>query len=72
MIEKLFLLIRTKLTSAIVKTFLLLLMNFEWIFIFGVLLILNIVSIVIFYPRNKGEIFFLLKYQLKVTQNHFL
>ena len=59
MIEKLFLLIRTKLTSAIVRTFLFLLMNFEWIFIFGLLLILNIVSIVILSPRNKGEIYFI-------------
>ena len=59
MIEKLFLFIRTKLTSAMVKTVLLLLMNFEWIFIFGLLLISNIVSIVMVSPRNKGDIYFI-------------
>ena len=59
MIEKLFLFIRTKLTSAMVKTVLLLLINFEWIFIFGLLLILNIVSIVIVSPRNKGDMYFI-------------
>ena len=59
MIEKLFLFIRTRLTSAMVKTALLLLINFEWIFIFGLLLILNIVSIVIVSPRNKGDIYFI-------------
>ena len=58
-IEKLFLFIRTKLTSAMVKTVLLLLMNFELIFIFGLLLISNIVSIVIVSPRNKGDIYFI-------------
>ena len=59
MIEKLFLFIRTKLTSAMVKTVLLLLMNFEWIFIFGLLLISNIVSNVIVSPRNKGDIYYI-------------
>ena len=59
MMEKLFLFIRTKLTSAMVKTVLLLLMNFEWILIFGLLLISNIVSIVMVSPRNKGDIYFI-------------
>ena len=59
MIEKLFLSIRTKLTSAIERTFLLLFMNLEWMFIFGLLLILNIVYIVILSPRNKGDIYFI-------------
>lgn len=41
------------------KTFLLLLMNVEWIFIFGFLLIVNIVSIVIVSTNNKGDIYFI-------------
>ena len=66
MIEKLFLFIRTKLTSPMVKTVLLLLMNFEWIFIFGLLLILKMVSIFMASPRNKGDIYFI-ELSIKVT-----
>ena len=58
-IEKFSLFIKTKLTSAIVKISFFLLRNFEITLILGLLSMLNSLSIIIFSPRNKGDLYFI-------------
>ena len=57
--EKFSLFIKTKLTSAIVKISFSLLRNFEITLILGLFSILNSLSIVIFSPSNKGDLYFI-------------
>jgi len=47
------------LTSAIVKISFFLLRNFEITLILGLLSILNSLSIIIFSPRNNGDLYFI-------------